>query len=146
MLLDEDVVKRWSNPKPTTIKIGDWISFGCYEDKGVYGLVVDIKPHYSVHDMDWDNFSIRKGDYLGDDILFKKIKLGSRIKKPRSGLYDDCKCKKVTDEQLKQIEKYFEDNPDRKKIFFVHLLSLKQGPFHIFLTSMKHRYKNLKIL
>lgn len=116
------------NPKPTSFKVDDWVNLERCGQKDEYGLVVDIRPQYLVYDLIRDNLSIQKGDYTGDFILVKKIKLGARIKKPRSECVSAYWCDEVTEEQQKKIKKYFTDNPDRKKIFYETPFELKPQP------------------
>ncbi len=116
------------NPKPTSLKVYDWVNLERCGQKGEYGLVVDIRPQYLVHDLTRDNLGIQKGDYTGDLILVKKIKLESRIKKPRSECVSAYWCDKATETQQKEIEEYFTHNPDRKKVFDETHFELKPKP------------------
>lgn len=113
---------------PTSLRVGDWVTFERYGKNSGYGLVVGIKPYYATSDIERGKYGFHRGDYLGDLILVKRIKLGSRIKKPRSECFYAYWCEKATDEQQQEIETYFSDNPDRKRIFDETLFVLQPKP------------------
>ena len=83
------------------IKIGDWVTT-CYAG---YWQVVDIKPAYFYKKFTNMLFVIKKG-------FTPKMKFSVILKYCATTW-----CNKVSDEKLREIQKYFASNQDKKQIF-----------------------------
>lgn len=105
--------KDEKNESNATIKIGDWVT----QYNAGYWMVINIFPKYADEDRNYNGYSWKKGDRIGDWVVLKK---GFTPKmKPRNAC--DCVdgqwCKPVSNEIVQSIEAIFEENPKIKQKF-----------------------------
>ena len=105
--------KDEKNESNATIKIGDWVT----QYATGYWMVINIFPKYADEDRNYNGYSWKKGDRIGDWVVLKK---GFTPKmKPRNacGFVDSQWCKPVSNEIVQSIEAIFEENPKIKQKF-----------------------------
>lgn len=97
----------------TSIRVGDWVT----QYSAGYWKVINIYPKFADKDYNYNGFSWKKGDRIGDWVVLKKAFTPKMKPSNMCECVDAQWCKPVPNDIAHSIESAFAENPKAKSKF-----------------------------